>query len=112
MFDVSTNAGGSWTVNHRTGGDTTNVLRGRYPHGVIYNPQGNTDPNNAFIATIGPTNDGATSGFCTTSWNGLLTGNAPLTGATYNWAWQDCNALGLNTLIPSGAQIEIGRAHV
>ena len=104
-FDVSTDGGGTWTINNNTGGDSTDVIRGRYPHGVIYNPQGNTDPNNAYIATMGPTTDGQATGFCSTFWNGLMSGNAPLNGTSHSWQWHSCAAEGLNTLIPSGGQI-------
>ena len=105
VFDGSTNGGSTWTINNYLGGDSTNVNRGRYPHGVIYNPQGNTDPNNAFVTAIGPSNDGATSGFCDVSWNGLITGNAPVSGTSHVWTYESCTALGLNTLIPSGGTI-------
>ncbi len=105
LFDASTNGGSTWTLDNLTGGDSLNINRGRYPHGVIYNPQGNTDPNNAFVATIGPSNDGATAGFCDVSWNGLITGNAPISGTSNVWNYESCYDLGLNTLIPSGGTI-------
>lgn len=105
LYDISTDGGTTWSIDHFTGGDSTNVVRGRYPHGVIYNPQGNTDPSNAFVTTMGVTNDGASTGFCNTSWNGLLGGNAPINGTSSAWTYYPCVDLGLNTLIPSGGQI-------
>ncbi|CAN5579597.1 hypothetical protein BH11BAC1_BH11BAC1_07630 [soil metagenome] len=106
LYDGSTDGGVTWTSDNLTGGDTTNVIRGRYPHGVIYNPAGNTDPNNAYVTTIGPTNDGAAAGFCSASWNGLETGNAQIGAApAHIWKHYNCDTLGLNTLIPSGGQI-------
>jgi len=104
-YDVSTDGGNTWSIEHYTGGDSTDVIKGRYPHGVIYNPSGNTDPSNAFVNTFGPTTDGVATGFCNTFWNGLMSGNAPINGSTYAWTWHSCVSLGLNTLIPSGGQL-------
>ena len=104
-FDISTNAGATWDIDFLSGGDSADIKRGRYPHGVIYNPSGNTDPNNAYIATLGATTDGGTGGFCNSGWTGVMTGNAPLIGGSHLWQWYSCSDLGLNTLIPSAGQI-------
>jgi hypothetical protein len=35
----------------------------RYPGGAVYNPSGNTTPDNAYVVVSGPMTDGSTSGF-------------------------------------------------
>ena len=52
----STDGGLNWDNNIVYDDD---VLLGRYPSGVIYNPTGNTNPDNAFAVTAGPYTDGA-----------------------------------------------------
>lgn len=50
----------------------------RYPNGVIYNPPGNTNPDNAYAIVCGPTTSG-------TGWNGNLFGSIRLDGAHNNY---------------------------
>ncbi len=106
-YDVSTNGGSSWTTDHYLAGDSTNVRRSRYPHGALYNPQGNTDPNNAFATTIGPVTDGSAvvGAFCNAGWTGLMAGSTNLGNLSYQSNYYDCVTLGLNFLQPSGAQM-------
>jgi hypothetical protein len=55
-YDVSDNGGLTWVVNQ----DTLNpqmLNAARYPNALIYNPPGNTNPNNAYISTIAPAVD-------------------------------------------------------
>lgn len=53
----STDGGATWhsqlVMNNVSGHNL------RYPSGVLYNPSGNTNPNNAFTAYCGPVSDGA-----------------------------------------------------
>ncbi len=58
-FDVSTDGGLNWTINQ--GPLTPGIVSGsaptdgcRYPSATIYNPTGNTNPNNAYIVGMGP----------------------------------------------------------
>jgi hypothetical protein len=64
-YDFSTQAGasGSWVNNIQVyeplgPGTPYPIAAGRYPQGGIYNPVGNTDPNNAFYSYFIPTLDG------------------------------------------------------
>lgn len=56
-YDISTNNGASWQNNlgplNPLSVNGTNGAR--YPSAAIYNPSGNTDPNNAYIAYYAPT---------------------------------------------------------
>ncbi len=68
-YDVSWEGGmdGTWTNNIQVyeplgpGGQYPDAA-GRYPQGAIYNPQGNTDPANAYYAYFIPTLDGTNVG--------------------------------------------------
>lgn len=58
-FDRSTDGGETWTTNtgispgYNTGSFPGN-LGNRYPSGILYNPTGNTNPDNAYVAAVGP----------------------------------------------------------
>jgi PKD repeat protein len=56
-YDLSTNNGFSWTSNLGPVNPlSVNGTNGaRYPNAAIYNPPGNTDPNNAYLAYYGAT---------------------------------------------------------
>jgi hypothetical protein len=78
-YDVSFDGGMTWTnqiecyqaVNNAGGTYYTDA--GRYPNHGIYNPAGNTDPDNAFLTYFAPTLDGSNSA---DSWGGYAIGRA------------------------------------
>ncbi len=57
MSTRSTDGGVTWNTQMVMNNTSGHNLR--YPSGVIYNPAGNTNPNNAFTAYCGPVSDGA-----------------------------------------------------
>jgi len=77
--DISKDGGNTFTVNNQifnpTAGGTANA---RYPQGGIYNPTGNTNPDNAFVTIFAPTLDGSngTAG----SWGGYGAATTKLDG--------------------------------
>ena len=78
-YDVSTDGGSTWTNNTQvytpTGpGPQYPQDGGRYPQNAIINPEGNTDPANAYLTYFGPTLDN-TNG----NWGGIGYGSNPLT---------------------------------
>ncbi|MBP6977687.1 MAG: T9SS type A sorting domain-containing protein [Bacteroidales bacterium] len=87
MYDVSWNGGtpGSWTNNlviyeplgPAPAGQDYPLAAGRYPQGAIFNPQGNTDPDDAYYTYFIPTID--YSGSCDGFWGGLAHGVNGLT---------------------------------
>ena len=87
-YDYSTDGGATWTNNQQfLYRDTTYVQssgyqnqRGRYPQAGIYNPPGNTDPANAYIAGYGPVTDAAA----------VINGGWP-------WHWEGTSQLGTTT---------------
>lgn len=78
-YDISKDGGNTWANNNQvfnpTAGGTANA---RYPQGLIYNPAGNTDPDNAYYTFFAPTLDGSngTAG----SWGGYCGGTVKLDG--------------------------------
>ena len=93
-YDISTDGGTTWSMNQGPiygvqlnpgngcgGGTVLGPHRGRYPKGVIYNPAGNTDTNNAHIAYCGPWNTDAAG---TTKWYGQVHGTGHLDGSAAN----------------------------
>ena len=78
-YDVSTDGGSTWTNNVHVYSPTGPGPQypqdgGRYPQGAIINPEGNTDPANAYYSYFGPTLDN-TNG----NWGGFAYGSNPLT---------------------------------
>jgi len=102
-FDVSTDGGATWTDNlalspNFNGGGESDILGNRYPSGSIYNPPGNTDPNNAYFLGSGPSLAAATG-----SWGGSFRLSADLTGANVSeeyystdGVWNDYFPYGIN----------------
>ncbi len=70
-YDVSKDGGLTWSVNN-INYDPTTAYPARYPMGGIYNPVGNSNPDNAYHTYVAPTLDGShgTSG----SWGGVAWG--------------------------------------
>lgn len=71
---ISTTCGTSWDSS-LVYADATN--RGRYPQGAVYNPPGNTNINNAHIATCGPVTLGS-------GWVGNFYASKPLGSVNYD----------------------------
>ncbi|MBV6452787.1 MAG: T9SS type A sorting domain-containing protein [Bacteroidetes bacterium] len=61
FWDISTDGGSTWNINqgpsYAVSGSPGNLAR--YPMGVIYNPTGNTDPANAWVAGFGACTGGS-----------------------------------------------------
>jgi hypothetical protein len=88
VYDYSTDGGTTWSINQgpmygvasntTTGCTALGPHRGRFPTGVIFNPAGNTDPNNAHIVYTGPWNTEFPTG--TTNWYGQVYGVGHING--------------------------------
>ena len=74
-YDFSTDGGATWEVNNQVYEAATALDNGRYPQCVIYNPEGNTDPAQAFFTYFIPVLD-QTNG---DSWGGYAWGGNYLT---------------------------------
>ena len=67
--DISTDGGNTWTVDHQLYEPPATTAGARYPQGVIVNPLGNTNPDNAHLVTMSALLDGSNAG--AGSWGGL-----------------------------------------
>jgi hypothetical protein len=73
-YDISKDGGETWTNNIQVYDPTlSNAYNARYPQGGIYNPAGNTNPDNAYFHYFAPTLDGSNSGGAT-NWGGYAYG--------------------------------------
>jgi hypothetical protein len=82
--DVSTDGGLTWSnmneiYTSTVSGGTYNTDAARYPNHGIYNPAGNTDPDNAYITFFAPTLDGSNAA---DSWGGYGYGRAAINAYT------------------------------
>lgn len=76
----SDDMGNSWQLKKAFGGST--AARCRYPVGVIYNPEGNTDINNAYSVVAGPVTPGS-------GWSQIFLGSRKFDGGNINEQWFD-----------------------
>ncbi|MDD4178318.1 MAG: T9SS type A sorting domain-containing protein [Bacteroidales bacterium] len=105
-YDISLDGGMTWstmneihTAKQNAGGQYF-LDAARYPHNGIYNPAGNTDPNNAYIAYYAATL-GATNG---ETWGGLCWGSGNIgdpVDTTYNFI-NTITATGIYHYVPQG----------
>ena len=66
-YDISFDGGMTWTnqikvYESNISGGQYNTDAARYPQGAIYNPEGNTDPANAYMSFFAATMDGSNGG--------------------------------------------------
>ncbi|MGB4205552.1 MAG: T9SS type A sorting domain-containing protein [Bacteroidales bacterium] len=71
-YDLSTDGGMTFTNNIQVYDPNLGGANARYPQGVIYNPTGNTNPDNAYYSYFAPSLDGSNAG--PGSWGGYVTG--------------------------------------
>lgn len=82
-YDLSTDGGVSWVTNniltpaYNSGTELPDVSGARYPSAALWNPEGNTDPNNAYIVAHGPELTPVTAG----SWGATFKLTERLDGA-------------------------------
>ncbi len=77
-YDVSKDGGITWSVNNQVFNPTLpGTANARYPQGVIYNPAGNTVPDNSYFSGFYPTLDGSNA---TDSWGGYGASTVKLDG--------------------------------
>ncbi|HLN52565.1 MAG TPA: T9SS type A sorting domain-containing protein [Lentimicrobium sp.] len=86
-YDISKDGGATWSVNNQMYNPTLGGANARYPQGLLYNPQGNTNPDNAYATSLSATLDGSNAG--AGSWGGYGAATVKLdgTGLTQTGAW-------------------------
>ena len=78
-YDVSKDGGNTWSNNNQIfNPNAGGTAVARYPQGVIYNPAGNTDPDEAYMSVFAPTLDGSNAG--AGSWGGFAGATTKLDG--------------------------------
>lgn len=82
-YDISMDAGMTWTnqvkmYESNISGGEYNTDAARYPQGALYNPEGNTDPMNTWVAFFAPNLDGTNGG----TWGGYSYGVASVADPT------------------------------
>ncbi|NTW26306.1 MAG: T9SS type A sorting domain-containing protein, partial [Lentimicrobium sp.] len=83
-IDISTDGGMTWSNQNEIytstiSGGTYNTDAARYPNHGIWNPEGNTDPDNAFVTYFAPCIDGSNGA---DSWGGHAIGRARIGALT------------------------------
>jgi len=82
---------------------------GRYPSGGLWNPAGNTDPNNVYSIAVGPGLPGGSG------WGATYIGWKKMNGTAKNFVDEHANANRLDrnhfTILPSGKMFFTGYAH-
>ena len=112
-YDISTDGGTTWSLNNQvydpTLGDAYNA---RYPQGVIYNPEGNTDPDNAYFSYLAPTLD-ASNASSSGTWGGYTWGAQKLSEGAMATQVNYPSDNGFYQYLPSGFTVtQLGDAWV
>ena len=110
-YDVSKDGGMTWnvmievyTAKQNAGGEYY-IDAARYPHNAIYNPMGNTDPDEAYVAYFAATTAGSNEG-----WGGVCFGRGKIgdpTDTTYNFI-NTIPGSGIYNYVPQGFTISKG----
>ena len=102
-YDISKDGGNTWTNNIQIYNPTIAPgANARYPQGVIYNPAGNTNPDNAYVSAFFPTLDGSNAG--AGSWGGYGGTTTKIDGsATSQVSWPSAPPIRQN--VPDGMTI-------
>ena len=104
-YDISLDGGMTWNVMNeiytakQNAGGQYYIDAARYPHHGIYNPVGNTDPDNAYIAYYAATTAGSNEG-----WGGVCFGSGNIgdpTDTTYNFI-NTTTGTGIYNYVPQG----------
>lgn len=75
-YDISKDGGMTWSVNNQVYDPTLDdAYNARYPQGMIYNPAGNTDPDNAYFSYFAPTLDESNATGNGGNWGGYAWGS-------------------------------------
>jgi Secretion system C-terminal sorting domain len=93
-YDISIDGGTTFT-NDVGVLNPTLTLPSRYPNGGLYNPAGNTNPNDAWIVSLTPTLGSPT-------WDGFFGGLAPLTTGAQTGQMEHYDFQTTGTLLPGG----------
>ena len=78
-YDLSTDGGQTWSVNNQVyDPNLPDSYNARYPQGLLYNPAGNTNPDEAYFSYFAPTLDASNPAGTGGSWGGYAWGSEKL----------------------------------
>ena len=101
-YDISTDGGQTWSVNNQVYDPTlAGASNGRYPQGVLYNPAGNTDPNNAYFNYFAPTLDNSNPSGANT-WGGYSWGSKKIAAGSLPTQHNLASTAEFRQYLPSG----------
>jgi hypothetical protein len=100
-YDISTNQGITWSLMNEFYNGLDPYFPTRYPQHGIYNPPGNTDPDQAFVVFFAPGLDGSNE---PAGWGGYIYGRTLIGDLTNTTVHQTSSnpSLGLYQYIPDG----------
>jgi hypothetical protein len=96
-YGLSKNGGTTWATNIGPVYTTTGTTNARYPQGLIYNPQNNTNPDNAYFAYYAPVLDGSNQ-----NWGGHAFGVHKLSGSSAPTSTNISSNNEFSYVLPSG----------
>lgn len=85
-YDISTDAGATWSTNIGVLNPASNISQARYPNAVIYNPPANTNTTNAYIGYLA-----ATTNTNNSTWGSINTGGRFLNGTGNSELYNQAN---------------------
>ncbi len=85
-YDISTDAGSTWTTNIGVLNPASNLSQARYPNAVIYNPPANTNTSNAYLGYLA-----ATTNTNNATWGSINTGGRFLNGTGNSELYNQAN---------------------
>ncbi len=111
-YDISKDRGLTWSVDNQVYDPTiSGPDNARYPQGAIYNPIGNTDPDNAYFSYFAPTLDGSNATTSGSNWGGYTWGASKLSGTSSPTQTNKPSEDGFYQYLPSGYTItQLGEA--
>jgi len=112
-YDISKDGGNTWMTDIQVYDPTVpDAANARYPQGALYNPAGNTDPDNAYFHYFAPTLDGSNTGGGT-AWGGYCWGSSKLAPGSPSIQSNRPSADDFYQYLPSGFTItQLGEAWV
>lgn len=104
-FDFSKDGGQTWSLNNQVyDPELQDAYNARYPQGVLYNPAGNTDPENAFVHYFAPTLDGSnTAG--SLNWGGYTWGSMQMAQGSAPTQTNQPSTGNFHQFLPSGLEL-------
>ncbi len=101
-YDVSIDGGQTWSLNNQVYDPSiASDYNARYPEGVLYNPMGNTNPDDAYFSYFAPTLDGTNTAGAN-NWGGYAWGTKKLAAGALPTQNNQSSTAEYRQFLPSG----------